>query len=164
MNRIAKYAMLIILALIFSLLFTGDPLSHAQVPNKIKVHVNINADDEKTETLIQSWVKREIRKLSDVIIVGKDDADCILRIVAVVEKNKVTGRKTGGIAIGYLFLVRFERNPPPNLYLDPTLGVISVGEFNLEHSCKLIVADFDHSPLEPYRKAISEAKKYFENK
>ena len=134
------------LTLLFSVAFTGEP-PHAQVPHKFKVYVNVNCDDENTKSLIQSYIKRELRSLGDVIIISFDDARYILTIIAVEPTYKATGRKTSGIAISSTFL----RKTPSDDFYYPYLMLYTDDIKELEGLCKSIVADIDTSNLEPVR-------------
>lgn len=136
------------LTLLFSVAFAGEK-THAQVPHKFKVHVNVNCDDEDTESLIQSYIKRELRSLGDVHIVGFDDAQYILTIVVVEGTYKATGRKSGDIAMGSTFLTRAGRST--GLFYYPYIVLDTGNTKDLDRICKERVADIDTSNLEPIR-------------
>ena len=137
-----------ILGMFLSFTFTGQP-SFAQKTSKFKVHVVVSIDNKDTKSLIQSWTKRELRSLGDVVIVGFDDAKYILSIVAIEKKSQATGRKTGGIVMGCMFLTESLDNRL--LYYYPDWGVRTDQTANLEQMCKGIVADLDTRHLEPIR-------------
>ena len=69
MNRILERAIMIIIALLLSISFTGQQPSHAQT--KLWVKVVIGDDDKLTasETLSKSYVERELRDLGYVNVV-----------------------------------------------------------------------------------------------
>ena len=69
MNRILERAIMIIIALLLSISFTGQQPSHAQA--KLWVKVVIGDDDKLTasETLSKSYVERELRDLGYVNVV-----------------------------------------------------------------------------------------------
>ena len=69
MNRILERAIMIIIALLLSINFTGQQPSHAQT--KLWVKVVIGDDDKLTasETLSKSYVERELRDLGYVNVV-----------------------------------------------------------------------------------------------
>ena len=128
--------------------FTGKP-SDAQ-SHKFRIHVTVSCTrDKHTESLIQSWIKREFRSLSDVSIVSFDDASYILSVTAVEPTYRATGRKTGGIAVGTMFIQR--SFTAPGLYYLPYTFVHSDNTKDLEGLCKSIVANIDTDNLEPVR-------------
>ena len=127
------------LTLLFSIAFTGEK-THAQVPHKFRVYVGVSCDDENTKTLIQSKIKRELRSLGDVFIVGSDDARYILAIVAVELRYETTRRKSGGIALGTMFL---KKTPDEDYYYPDLLVHTGDRKNDLERFCKSIVADLD---------------------
>ena len=69
MNRTLERAIMIIIALLLSISFTGTTSLHAQA--KLWVKVKIGDDDKLTalETLTKSYVERELRNLSYVNVV-----------------------------------------------------------------------------------------------
>ena len=69
MNRTLERAIMIIIALLLSISFTGTTSSHAQA--KLWVKVKIGDDDKLTalETLSKSYVERELRDLGYVNVV-----------------------------------------------------------------------------------------------
>ena len=69
MNRILERAIMIIIAMLLSIGFTGQRPSHAQA--KLWVKVVIGDDDKLTasETLTKSYVERELRDLGYVNVV-----------------------------------------------------------------------------------------------
>ena len=137
-----------ILGMFLSFTFTGQP-SFAQKSSKFKVHVGVSSEDEHTKSLIQSWIKRDLRSLGDVVIVGFDDSQWVLAIVAVETTYQATGRKSGGIAIGSMFLRK--AGISNGLYYYPDLLVSTDDTKDLEQLCKGIVADLDTRRLEPIR-------------
>lgn len=134
------------LTLLFSIAFTGEK-THAQVPHKFKVHVNVNCDDEDNKSLMQSYIKRELRSLGDVLIVGPGDALFILTIVTVESTYPDTGAGSGDIATGVMFLSK----TPDGDYYYPNLLVCSHNTEHLERVCKDLVAKIDTQEFEPIR-------------
>ena len=143
--------LLSILGILLTLTFTGKTIK-AQATREIKVYVSIECDNENTETLIKSWIKRELRNLSDVNLVGMVEAEVMLFLLTNEPKYE-TGKETGGIAISYTCLQRDPTSPDisPRFYL-PNIGLVN-GDKNLdlENLCKNIVAYFDTENLEPIR-------------
>ena len=144
---IRNICLLSILGMLLIFTFTGKP-SDAQ-SHKFRIHVGVTSEDEHTKSLIQSWIKREFRSLSDVSIVSFDDASHILSVVAVESTLEASGRKTGDIAIGYMFYMRSGAHS--DLYYRPDLGVHTDDTTDLEGLCKSIVATMDTRNLEPIR-------------
>ena len=144
--------LLIVLGLFLTFTFTGI-LSNAQSRSKFKVHVRVSCDDENTKSLIQSWTKRELRNLGDVVIVRFDDAQYILAIVAVEEFYQATGRKSGGISIGVMLTQRAGLDTGHYYY--PDFSVVNWSTKHLEHLCKDLVADVDTRRLEPVRELFN---------
>ena len=137
--------LLVSLMLFLSVTFTGEP-TRAQKTHNFKVHVSVTCEDEHTKSLIQSYIKRELRSLGDVLIVGNND-QYILNIVAVEPTYEATGRKIGGIAIGSVFF----RKTLSGDYSYPDLRVCGDDTKDLEGICKSIVANIDTRHLEPVR-------------
>lgn len=131
--------------------FTGKP-SDAQ-SHKFKIHVFVRPEDENTKSLIQSWIKREFRSLGDVRIVGFNEASYILHVLPVETIYEATGRKSGDIAIAYMFYQRSVTDP--FLYFEPFLGAYTGNTTrHLESLCKRIVANIDTLNLEPLRESF----------
>lgn len=144
--NIRNICLLSILGMFLSFTFTGKP-SDAQA-HKFRIYVSVDHENENTEALMSSWIKRELRSLGDVRIVSFDAAAYIFSVVAI-EGATVTGRKTGSIAMAIAFYMRSSTNP--DLYYRPNLWVQTGGIENLERLCKRIVAGIDANRLEPIR-------------
>ena len=144
---IRNICLLSILGTLLVFTFTGKP-SDAQ-SHKFRIHVSITAEDEHTQSLISSWIKREFRSLGDVSIVNFNEASSILNVVAVEPTLRPTGRKAGDIAIGTAFSMR--SGTDPHLYYLPYLHVHTDDTADLEGLCKGIVAVIDTKYLEPIR-------------
>lgn len=138
---------LIMLGFFLTFTFTGQ-LTDAQRPHRFKVQVNVTCSDENTGTLIQSYIKRELRSLGDVAIVSFDNATYILTIVALAETYK-SGEKTGGLSLACVFLKKHVNEP--DLYYYPLIAAFSSNVKEVDLSCRDIVADFDTKYLEPVR-------------
>ena len=122
-----------------SIAFTGRSPVDAQASHTFKVAVNVTCRDENTGTLIQSYIKRELRSLGDVTIVDFDNAKYVLTVVALADTYK-SGRKTGGISLATAFLKRSVDDA--DLYYYPLIQVLSSNVEEVDLSCKDIVARF----------------------
>lgn len=147
-----------------SIAFTGRSSANAQASHKIKVYVSVTCDEKHTKSLIQSWTKRELRKLLDINFVGIRDAEVVLSLQIQELTYQQTGNKTGGIAISYIFLQRVPGSP--HFYFPESGLATGNKDEHLEGFCKKIVAEFDVEILEPFR-IVSElaeesVKKYFQ--
>ena len=150
-----------------------QPVPEKQKP-KFRVAVLVGCDDENTKSFIESHIKRELRSLQDVEIVGIGIAGGYnLSIVAI--EMKSSGRKNGTIAVSYVFTKTFDPfslrdkikklakgNILPLqldgevtdlmwLHEDPTHGLRTGITDALDKICKGIVVDFDTKMLEPDR-------------
>ena len=118
---------------------------------KFEVFVEVSCDDATTKTLIESWINRELRKLSDVITVDQKSAHMELILRAGTLKDIPTPIHT----IGYTLAIRIPETAPPQ-YFRPNIGVYSGTIPTLEDGCKNIVADVDIKYLEPIRRVMLE--------
>lgn len=146
-----KIAVTIFAVTIFFFLAFGLSIESpvADAAEKYKVSVGVSVDDENTKTFIESHIKRELRSLQDVAIVGFEDARYKIDIVAVELTYKATGRKSGAIAIGYNFLIKHYLTD--NAYYEPILGVQTSSTDELDTMCKSIITTFNIYILEPAR-------------
>ena len=110
--------------------------------------LNVN---EVTQTLIESYAKRELRNLGDVIIVGFDDAQYILSLAAVEPTYETTGRKTGYVATGAMFLTKWTSSD----YYNPRLGIHFDDTHDLDRLCKRIIAEIDTQQFETLRRLFN---------
>lgn len=169
MRHLTIYVML---ALLCTIGFTGQS---ADIPEKQKpkfrVEVSVGCDDENTKAFIESHIKRELRSLQDVEITGiAIMGDYKLHIVAI--ELKSLGRKTGDVAVSYLFTKTFDPSPIGDkikkwtkdnqeaqleivdlmwLHEDPMHGLRVGMTDDLDKICKQIIVDFDTEMLEPAR-------------
>ena len=134
------------LTLFLGFAFTGEP-SRAQIPHKFKVYVSVDCEDERIKSLIQSQIKRELRSLGDVLVVGFDDARYILSMVTMELEHEATHRKTGAIAIGSMFL----RKTPSEDFYFPDLWVSAGDTKEVERLSKSLVAQIDTQHFERIR-------------
>lgn len=164
-----RLLMLSLLTVIFAIYFTGQPTHSRQViPDWIaddffQVRVVVTCSDESIKNLIESYIKRELRKLSDVRVTNEKDARLAIHVVA------IKSSQTGNIAMATMFLERFQpiyefmireellgdfeklvKEFP--VYVRPTLRVGTGTREKLEEYCQDIVADYDINALEPDRR------------
>ena len=149
--------------------------SHSQVsvqtePEKFKVvaYVSESNDDTQSEkslkNLMRSYIKRELRSLGDVEIVDLDLDRATFQYaisITMLEDTHKDGSKTGTVALSYWYTNRILPKRFNNLWREhytkipafenPISGVITVGKYRLDETCKSIVADFDTKFLEPER-------------
>ena len=64
----------------FTAIFIG---ADEKLPRKIPVSVAISCDDDTTKSLIESYIKRELRSLGDVSIVDKSNNELHLLAIPV---------------------------------------------------------------------------------
>lgn len=142
---------------------------------KFKVWVSVNCDDENTQAFIESHIKRELRSLQDVEMIGilemyseREPGVYELNVV-VIEPTYTTGQKTGDIVLSWTFLKEFDNKPLISkytsgvdrvgiqemtewLYHYPRKGLMMGGTKDLDALCKDVVVKFDTQMLEPTRK------------
>ena len=94
---------IICLLVVISVYFTGEPTYAPQdIPDrKFEVLVNVACSDDMTQTLIESYIKRELRSLGDVEIVDKKDPERILSLTAIAHTS-TSGNKTGDTSIAVM--------------------------------------------------------------
>ena len=144
-----RYVCYIWILLLSSITFTGQS-ANAQRPHRFKVYVGVTCDDKHTKSLIQSWTKRELRNLGDVVIIGFEDAEYILNIVAIEPVSQASGRKMGDISIGSVFMRKVPNTE--NHYYYPYSWVHSGSiDKHLEFLCKTLVASIDTTAFERVR-------------
>lgn len=180
----------ITLLLLCTITFTGqsadtpDPPSaldnwvNTLLPDKAKfsVEVNVKSDDENTKSLIESYLKRELRSLQDVEIVDTGKG-IIIDIVSIEIEYKVSGNKTGQMAYAYRFsrsasteddfpfITNYFTENREKIPVDVRLDLVKLVFFNenyemgiryfqtneLKRECEALIAKFDTSVLEPRR-------------
>lgn len=156
------------------ILFTGFVnISYAPEPLKFAVHVSVTCDDPSVKATIESHIKRELRSLQDVLLVSPlaENYTYIydISVVALKGTYRVSGRETGGIAVGYQFNRRFNCSYVKNhlmskeswnaigelrhnMSLFTNHGVITDDTRDLPVACKRLIVSFDTVELEPIRK------------
>ncbi|MCY4404617.1 MAG: hypothetical protein OXD54_18780 [Candidatus Poribacteria bacterium] len=118
---------------------------------QFKVFVEINCKDIQTKTLIESWIKRELRSLPDVSVIHNHRNAGAVISIAVVETPFGEIKR---FSIGYsYYLLYFDDNTP--CCSVPVLAVAAgTTSLHLEGVCKQIIASFDINLLEPARKSV----------
>ena len=99
-----RISILFLLTAFFICCFTGQP-SQSQIqsaPEKFNVFVHVKCRDEVTKTLIESYIKRELRNLRDVLINQNTLATHTLMVNAL-ELERAGIGKTGAIAISAIY-------------------------------------------------------------
>ena len=84
------------------------PKDTIEIPElQLDVHVEISCNDNTTRSLIESYIKRELRSLGDVELVDRKDATWILSLVAIPHTSKITENKIGRTSIAIMRLYQF---------------------------------------------------------
>lgn len=92
--------------MIFVILMVSLPLTLAsETQHRFKVYVSVEGDNETITGLLTSHLKRELRALGDVDVVGYDDDWRYAIRVFYIETTK-GGVKTGGLAIANIREIR----------------------------------------------------------
>ena len=145
--------------LIYVMLIVLLPLTLAsQTQHRFKVYVAVHGDDETTTGLLTSHLKRELRALRDVDIVGWDgDWDYVIR-VTYLERETAGGVKTGELSIANTMEARIAKfNLKDNIkdikvVLFPgNLGVAYWDKDNLQEWCISRAGFFNDDYLEAAR-------------
>jgi hypothetical protein len=143
------------------------PSNYSRPKYSATVQVDVSCDDEPLKGQIRSFVSRELRSLGDITIV--DEApDFVLSVIATPAKtqgNIVTGvviatQFTGTVKIDLTSLKGKVSARSIDMLTDVLNGARIVWGFELQTGsmndvqslCRIIVADFDTSALEPCRK------------
>ena len=175
-----KQLMLAIIVTILVLISTGQDAS-LQVSSKnealklletyrFKVQVSVTCEDKNMKTLVESFIKRELRDLQDVDIVSlKPDRQ--LTILLTEPTFKGTATKMGHViaAVNYLRLFYLEdmipdfpkyplKTIPSSCEYPPELSIYTGNRNNLRDLCQIIVANFDTQILEKQRLSMSYMK------
>ena len=147
-----RFLTLVTIVIVFTLSIAGHP--QEKLTYRFQVYVETKAD-ENLKSLIESYIKRELRSLQDVDIVYTRDGMPYEIVVVAMEMETVSGRKTGGIA----FAVNFQKQLKSSLYSLPYLMVQTGNKTELDGMCKKLVAKFDTDYLEQRRQYIRELEK-----
>lgn len=164
-----------ILSLIFAVCFTGHLTESQVVPDNLSVSVHVTCDNEITEDLTESYIKRELRSLGDVAISDLGDYQLVVLVIA---PEFISGQKTGQIVISSTFVKVYRlasilyyyapsfysenaeaigkkasKEDAPPLFYDHYVNnyVVVTKTTHLQNTCKDIVAKFDTDVLEKER-------------
>ncbi|MCE2399499.1 hypothetical protein J4G08_01285 [Candidatus Poribacteria bacterium] len=84
------------------------PKDTIEIPElQLDIHVEISCSDNTTKSLIESYIKRELRSLGDIELVDRKDAKWILSLIVIPHTSKTTGNKTGRTSIAIMRLYQF---------------------------------------------------------
>lgn len=147
--------------LLFLFLVVLLPLTVASdTQHRFLVCVQVDGGDKTATALITAHLKRELRALGDVDIVGYiDEWEYLLKVFYVVLQNK-TGAETGYFSIASSFSMRV-----PRLYFlesfsnvkvvyPPTLAAAYWPRDNLQEWCIMTVGDINDRNLDAYRSLL----------
>ncbi len=176
--RVFKYTqfLLVGMALLISTTTSTTAETRDFPPFSTKVCVMVGAEDY-IRGKIDSYIKRELRSLSDVTLVD-EGADWKLSILAMEPSTRGGGK--GGVVISWVILKPFNNQWLSTLFQDgyKELGLtltdglcreedhlLKVGPSEeLRSMCEEMVADFDSDYIEPERKSYREAMKSIKKK
>ena len=131
----------------------------SQTQHRFEVYVSVGGDNETITTLITSHLKRELRALGDVDIVGKDDGWGYALRVRYIEHER-GGVKTGDLSIAYIREMRlgkfyFKDDSRHTMAVFPgNLGIAVWTKDNLQELCISVAGYFNDTYLESYRSAL----------
>lgn len=141
--------------LICVLLVVLVPLTLASdTQHRFKVYVDVNGNDDQAVDTIEAHLKRELRLLGDVDIVGmNDDWEFILEVFVMVHEQ-IDGTKSGNYVIGTYNAARLDEHffkKPTDYVLYPTIfGILGAAYYsteNLHKFCINHVNSFDKQQL-----------------
>ena len=101
-----KNVMGFLMLAVVSICFTGEPVAVDIENTKFNVHVKVSCDDDTTKAVIESSIKRELRSLGDIELVGEENATWILSLAAIAHRYKSSGNKTGNTSIAIMRLYK----------------------------------------------------------
>lgn len=141
------------------------PLTLAsETQHRFKVYVRVDGDDRQAVNTVESHLKRELRLLGDVDIVGEGDNWEYIIENFVLTLEFEDGRKTGYFAIATHYAIRLKEF----YYLSSTtyktmsatwggnLGAAYYSSKTLPRFCVNHVNYFDKNVLERYRKTLRD--------
>ena len=155
---------LILIVLLASGILIKSESQIQQIPQKFKVGVRVSFNEVVVRSLVEGYIKKELRGLGDIEIVGADIRDGLwdyiiaLDLVGleIIPNEPVTAY---AVCIQYYWRVPFDRFKPiyqnefeglPTVYY-PHVQVGAYGIDQLENLGKIAVASFDTMYLQPYR-------------
>ena len=127
--------------------------------HRFKVYVHVSGRDETTTGLLTSHLKRELRALGDVDIVGWDDDWKFMIRVSYLEHTRVSGVKTGWLSIASIsedrlykhYLKDFVQQDIIKPVIPGSLGVSVWSKDTLQEWCISEVGSFNDKELEVAR-------------
>ena len=145
--------------LICVLLVVLLPLTLAsQTQHRFKVHVIVEGEDATINSVISSHVKRELRALGDVDIVGESNDWRFLILISYLELKTEGGRKNGQLAIANVAHLRVSEHHLigfdniSSSWFEPvypgSLGVAYWSRDNLHKWCITMAGEFNDTRLE----------------
>ncbi len=154
------------LVLIFCLVMLPLTLA-SDTQHRFKVYVAVSGDDEQSVNTIESHLKRELRLLGDVDVVGKTDDWGEILYIYVMAMEWKDGTKTGSFAIATYTATRLPKdmykNPESYKFFQATsvgkLGVAYYPRDSLHEFCINHVGHFDKSRLENFRSVLRRLKR-----
>lgn len=140
---------LVCILTLFSVCFTGRSRVDAQGIKNFNIFVDVGCKNKSTKTLIESWIKRELRSLPDVNVVHNAiNANSAIKLAALETPFGEIKR----ISLGYTFFHIF-RNNNISWCSEPSISVVAgTTSLHLEEICKRIVATIDIDHLEQLRR------------
>ena len=168
-----KVCIFFLLTAILIICFTRQPTQSQTEPEVFKIGVVVGYSDVSIKNKIESYIKTELRKLHDIVVIDPDEkvANYILFVSLVEHRDKI-GRKNGDISIAtqnlesvFLYRIlrsRLSRQKHMELFVDPgglplyyqryISTYLQVGNItDLADLCREIVVDFDTNALEKAR-------------
>ena len=140
------------------------PLTLAsQTQKRFRVTVFVTGEDVHTTNILESHLKRELRILGDVDIVDIDENWHFVLAIQYLEYDFMDGRKTGYVALAYIFLERisdfyFQADRLVNLKRQPVYaelpGVAYYNRDTLDKYCVGTIGSIDKNHLAPIRKLL----------
>ena len=123
---------------------------------RFKVYVSVSGDNETITTILTSHLKRELRALEDVDIVGIDDDWTYVIGVTYVEGELKGGVKTGQLSFAYDMAIRVPKFFFNDAFQDTVaveyshsrLGVSIWDKDNLQEWCLSVAGSFNDLYLE----------------
>ncbi len=135
--------------------------------HRFKVYVHVYGDDNQAISTIESHLKRELRLLGDVDVVGRNDGWEFILGVAVMGVQFKDGRKSGSFAIGTytanrlhaLYYISRESYQIMQATWGGTVATAYFHDSDLPQFCIQHVNNFDKDRLESTRKFIKKEQR-----
>ena len=140
------------------------PLTLAsQTQHRFKVHVAVFGEDAHITNILESNLKRELRLLGDVDIVEVDENWQFVLTIQYLECEFVDGRKTGHVALAWVFNERIPHYYFEALWVDllkkspvyPEVPVVAYYKRDtLDKFCVTTIGSIDKNHFTPARKLL----------